>query len=142
MVPLWRFLGDLQLSCGDLLKLCGASVAISWEPPIELWRLPQDLYGFDDRPQVSHSDQVFHLVGGLEEITVSLRAAWGALCIHTAPTEISIRKGVNFGIHHRLRVPRLFIYLSSFTYAIYFVIAIVLEVLYILLSHSCLSCLA
>jgi hypothetical protein len=63
VVPPWQFLGDLQFSCGDLSKLCGASVAISWEPPIELWRLPQALYGFGDRPQVSHSDRVFHLGG-------------------------------------------------------------------------------
>jgi hypothetical protein len=30
------FLGDLQLSCGDYPKLCGASVVISWGPPIKL----------------------------------------------------------------------------------------------------------
>jgi hypothetical protein len=72
-------------------------------------------------------------MGGLEEITVSLRGVWGALCLHTALTEISTRKSVNLGIHHRLRVPRLFLYPSSFTYAIYFVIAIVLEVINILL---------
>jgi hypothetical protein len=63
VVPPWRFLGDLQLSCGDLPKLCGASVVIPWEPPIELWRFPQALYRFGDRPQVSHSDRVFHLGG-------------------------------------------------------------------------------
>jgi hypothetical protein len=63
VVPPWQFLGDLQLSCGDLPKLCGALVAISWDPPIELWRLPQALYGFVDRPQVFHSDRVFHLGG-------------------------------------------------------------------------------
>jgi hypothetical protein len=84
------------------------------------------------------------LVGELDEITVSLRGVWGALCLHTAPTEISTCKGVNFGIHHRLRVPRLFLHPSSFTYAIYFVIATVLEVIYhaitqllILFSISC-----
>jgi hypothetical protein len=142
VVPPCQFLGDLQLSCGDLPKLYGASVVISWEPPIVLWRLPQALYGFSDCPQVSHSDRFSILVGGLADITVSLRAVWGALCLHTAPTEISNRKGVNFGIHHRLHVPWLFLYLSSFTYAIYFVISILIEVIYILLSHSCLSCLA
>jgi hypothetical protein len=68
------------------------------------------------------------LVGGLEEITVSLRGVWGALCLYTAPTEISTRKGVNFGIHRCHHVPQLFLYPSSFTYAIYFVIAFVLEV--------------
>jgi hypothetical protein len=74
------------------------------------------------------------LVGGLEEITVSLCGVWGALYLHTAPTEISTRKGVNFGIHCCLRVPRLFIYPSSFTYAIYFLIAFMLEVIYIYLA--------
>jgi hypothetical protein len=73
---------------------------------------------------------------------VSLRGVCGALCIHTAPTEISTRKGVNFRIHRCLRVPQLFLYPSSFTYAIYFMMAFVLEVIYILLSHICLSCLA
>jgi hypothetical protein len=71
------------------------------------------------------------LVEGLKEITVSLHSIWGALCLHTAPTEISTHKGVNFGIYHRLRMPCLFLYPSSFTYVIYFVIAIVLEVIYI-----------
>jgi hypothetical protein len=28
------------------------------------------------------------LVGGIEEITMSLRGVWGALCLHTAPTKI------------------------------------------------------
>jgi hypothetical protein len=73
---------------------------------------------------------------------VSLHGVWGALCLHTAQTKISTRKGVNFGIHHCLRVARLFLYPRSFTYEIYFVIAIVLQVIYILLSHGCLSCLA
>jgi hypothetical protein len=37
-------LGDLQLSCGDLPKLCGALVAISWGPPVNLWRSSQALW--------------------------------------------------------------------------------------------------
>jgi hypothetical protein len=37
------------------------------------------------------------LVGGLEEIMVSLCGVWGALCLHTAPTDISTHKGVNLG---------------------------------------------
>jgi hypothetical protein len=163
--PRWLsgLLGDLQLSCGDLPKLCGASVVItwgppiklwrssqalwclsgdSWEPPIELWRLLQACTGSVTALKCPIVVGSSILVGGLEEITVSLRAVWGALCLHTAPTEISTRKGVNFGIYHCLHVPRLFLYPSSFTYAIYFAIAFVLEVIYILLSHSCLSCLA
>jgi hypothetical protein len=165
VVPPWQLLRDLQLSCGDLPKLCGAFVAItwgppiklwrsfqalwclsgdSWEPPIELWRLPQAYTGSVTALKCLIVVGSSILVGGLEEIMVSHHGLWGALCIHTAPTEISTRKGVNFGIHRCLHVPRLFLYPSSFTYAIYFVIAFVLEVIYIyiLLSHSCLSCLA
>jgi hypothetical protein len=37
-------LGDLQLSCEDRPKLCGASVAIMWGPPIKLWRISQALW--------------------------------------------------------------------------------------------------
>jgi hypothetical protein len=121
VVPQWRLLGSLQLSCGDCPKLCTGSVT-TLKCPIVI------------------GSSI--LVGGLEEIMVSLRGVWGALCLHTAPTEISTRKGVNFGIHHRLYVPQLFLYPSSFTFTIFFVIAFVLEVIYILLSHSCLSCLA
>jgi hypothetical protein len=76
------------------------------------------------------------LVGRLEEITVSLHGVWGALCLHTAPTEISTRKGENFGIHLRLCMPWLFLYPNSFTYAIYFVIAFMLEVIYIYIYLS------
>jgi hypothetical protein len=142
VVPWWKFLGDLQLSCGDLPKLCGASVAILGSLQLscgDFLKLCTGSVTALKHPIVIGSSI---LVGGLEEITVSLRGVWEALCLHTAPTKISIRKGVNFGIHHRHRVPRLFLYPRSFTYTIYFVIAIVLEVLYILLSHSCLSCFA
>ena len=90
----------LQLGCGDC--------------PEQFVRVPVTapkgchLYGFGDRPQGSLSGITAScIVRGREEITVVLVASWGALCLHTAPTEISIRKGVNFGIHHRLRVPRL-----------------------------------
>jgi hypothetical protein len=109
VVPQWRFLGSLQLSCGYCPKLCTGSMnALKC-------------------PRVIGSSI---LVEGLEEIMVSLRGVWGALCLHTAPTEINTCKGVNFGTHHRLHMPRLFLYPSSFTYAIYFVIAFVLEVIY------------
>ena len=97
--------------CGHLEAIChcGEALWCCWEPPIKLWRLPQPcLYGFGDRPQGSLSRITTScIVQGREEITVALVESWGALCLHTAPTEISIRKGVNFGIHHRLRVPRL-----------------------------------
>jgi hypothetical protein len=134
----WRFGGESKKLIsswviGNLTSqwLYGASVAISWEPPIKLWRLPEALCGSGDRPQASHSDRVFHLGGAIEEITVSLRGVWGALCLHIAPTKISTRKGVNFGIHDCLHVPRLFLYPSSFTYAIYFVKAFVLDFIYL-----------
>jgi hypothetical protein len=103
VVPLWRFLGSIQLSCGDCLKLCTCSVTAL-------------------KRSIVIGSSI--LVGELEEITVNLRGIWGALCLHTALTEISTHNGVNFGIHHCLCVPRLFLYLSSFTYAIYFVIDI------------------
>jgi hypothetical protein len=98
------------LSCGDCPKLCTGSVT-ALKCPI--------VVGFSI------------LVGGLEEIMVSLHGVWGALCLHTTPTEISTRKGVNFGIHRCFRVRWLFLYPGSFTYAIYFVIAFMLEVIYI-----------
>jgi hypothetical protein len=93
-----------------------------------MWRLPQACTGSVTALKCPIVVGSSILVGGLEDIAVSLCGVWGALCLHTAPTEISTRKGVNFGIHHCLRVPRLFLYPSSFTYPIYFVIAFVLEV--------------
>ena len=64
------------------------------------------LYGFGDRPQGSLSEITAScIVRGREEITVALVASWGAST--PLQTEISIRKGVNFGKHRRLRVPRL-----------------------------------
>jgi hypothetical protein len=142
VVPPWRFLGDLQLSFGDLPKLCGASVAILGSLQLICGDCPKLYTGSVTSLKCPTVIGSSILVGRLEEITVSLQGIWGALCLHTDLTEISTHKGVNFGIHHRLRMPLLFLYLSSFTYAIYFVIDIVLEVIYILLSHSCLSCLA
>jgi hypothetical protein len=112
-----------------------------WEPPIKLWSCPKLCVGLVTALKSPIVDRVFHL-GGRARGDYGEPPCWGALCLHTAPTEISTRKGVNFGIHRCLRVPRLFLYPSSFTYAIYSVIAFVLEVIYILLSHSFLSCLA
>ena len=43
--------------------------------------------------------------------------------------------GVNFGIHRRLLVHRLLLNPSSFTYALYIVIAFVLDVLYLVCYH-------
>ena len=68
----------------------------------------RQLYGFGDRPQGFLSGVMTPCIAReCEENTMALVAFWGALCLHTALTEISIRKGVNFGIHHRLPVPRL-----------------------------------
>ena len=57
------------------------------------------LYGFGDRPQGSLSGITAScIVRGREEITVALVASWGALCLHTAPTETYfLSKGRNFG---------------------------------------------
>jgi hypothetical protein len=104
------FIESLQLSCGDFPKLCTSPVTTLKGPIV-----------------IGSSI----LVGGLEEIMVSLCGVRGALCLHTAPTEISIRKGVNFGIHRYLRVSRLYLYPRSFTYAIYFMVAFMLEVIYL-----------
>jgi hypothetical protein len=136
------FLGDPQLSCGDLPKLCGALVAILGSLQLSCGDCPKLYTGLVTALKCPIVIGSSILVGGLEENTASFRGIWGALHLHTAPTEISIHKGVNFGIHCCLHVPRLFLYPSFFTYASYFVIAIMLEVIYILLSHSCLSCLA
>jgi hypothetical protein len=101
---------DLQLSCGDLPKLCGASVAILGSLQLRCGDCPQLCTGpvtALKHPIVIGSSI---LVGGIEEITVSLCGIWEALCLHTAPMEISTRKSVNLGIHHCLHVPRLFLY--------------------------------
>ena len=75
-------------------------------------------------------------------LKVSLLWRSGALSHRTSPTEISTRKSLNFRINHRLPRASVISILELFTYAIYFVIAFVLEVIYILLSHSCLYYLA
>ncbi len=56
------------------------------------------------------------------------------LCLHTAPTESSTHKSVNFGIHRRLRVTSVIPIPELFTYALYFVIAFVLEVIYLAIT--------
>ena len=66
---------------------------------------------------------------------MALVAYWSALCLHTAPTESITRKGVNFGIHRRLLVHRLLLNPSSFTYALYIMISIMLDVLYLACYH-------
>ena len=98
---------------------------------------PKDchLYGFGDLPQGSLSGITPScIVRGHEEITVALVVFLGALCLHTLlQTEISISKDVNFGIHHRLRVPWL-----SFIRALY--LCTLLCDSHIVLGH--ISCLA
>jgi hypothetical protein len=80
-------------------------MAISWGPLIELWRLPQALYGFGDRPQVSHSDRVFHLGGRARGDYGEPPWHLGSIVSPHRSMEISTHKGVNFGIHHHLHVP-------------------------------------
>jgi hypothetical protein len=65
---------------------------------------------------------------------VSLCGIWSALCLHTAPTETSFLWEVNFGINHRLRVPSVIPIPEPFTYALYFVIAFMLEVIYLAIT--------
>ena len=65
----------------------------------------------------------------------------GSFGLHTAPMESSFFCEVNFGIHRRPRASVISIP-GLFTYALYIVIAFVLEVIFILLSHCCLFCLA
>jgi hypothetical protein len=72
---------------------------------------------------------------------VALVAYCSALCLHTTSTESSTRKDVNFRIHRHLRVFRLLLNASSFTYALYIVVAFVFDVLYIDFYHL-VACLA
>ena len=57
-----------------------------------------------------------------------------ALSHRTSPTEISTRKSVNFGINHRLPRASIISIPKLFTYALYFVIAFVLEVIYLAIA--------
>jgi hypothetical protein len=131
VVPPWRLLGasNWVVVCAPIL------VALwIWEPPIKLWSCPQALCGFGDRPQGSHSGSGLpSWWEGSRRLGWAFVAFGEPLCLHTTPTEISSRKGVNFEIHRCLRVFWLFLYPSSFTYEFYFVIAFVLEVIYIYL---------
>jgi hypothetical protein len=103
------------------------------------WACAPSLYEFGDHPQGSLSgSRILLLWERIENNTVALVAYWSVLFLHTAPTESSIRKGVNFGIHRCLLVYRLLLNPSSFTYAFYIVIAFALDVL----SPCYLSCLA
>ena len=67
-------------------------------------------------------------------LKVSLLWRSGALSNRTSPTEISTRKSVNFGLHRCLRVTSVIPIPELFTYALYFVIAIVLEVIYLAIT--------
>ena len=126
---MWRVVAFVALylrasgCCGVCLKL-------------DTWAIAPSLYGFGDHPQGSLSGSRISLWWErLEENTVALVAFWSALCLHTAPTESSTRKGVNFRIHRRLLVHRLLLNPSFFTYALYIVIAFMLDVLYIVCYH-------
>ena len=73
-------------------------------------------------------------MGGLEEHSV--RPSWrlGIFVPNTAPTEISTRKSVNFGLHRRLPRASVISIPELFTYALYFVIAFVLEVIFLAIT--------
>ena len=79
MVKLRGFVGSLQLSCGESPNLvCKGPVAA----------LKDTTSGI----------MASCIVRGREENTVALVASWGALCLHTAPTETYfLSKGRNFG---------------------------------------------
>ena len=64
-------------------------------------------------------------------LKVSLLWRSGALSHRTSPTEI---RSVNFGINHRLPRASVISIPELFTYALYFVIAIVLEVIYLAIT--------
>ena len=68
-------------------------------------------------------------------LKVSLLWRSGALSHRTSPPEISTRKSVNSGIHRRLLVHQLLLNPSSFTYVLYLVISILLDVLYLACYH-------
>ena len=78
MVKLHGIVGSLQLSCGDCPNLvCKGSVAA--------------FKGTTTRITSSC------IVRGCEENTMALVTSWGALCLHTAPTETYfLSKGRNF----------------------------------------------
>jgi hypothetical protein len=108
------FLGCLQLKFRDYYKLYGLlrSLKLSYGYCPKITRLR-------DLPQGSHSgSRIPILVGRIEENTASLCGVWGALCLHTSPTESKTRKGMNFGMHHHIRVPRLSLSLNIFIYVI------------------------
>jgi hypothetical protein len=93
--PSRQFFGSVQLSCGVFPKLvwvCDCPLG-----PVSGWR-----YSL--------------LVGRLKKNMV--RPSWclgclGCFGLHTAPTDSSIHKSVNFGIHCCFCVPRLFLCPSS-----------------------------
>ena len=73
------FLGP-PIKLWGFLKLCETFVAISWEPPIQLWILLQALCGFGDHPQGSIVDRVFHLGGKARGAFGEAFVAFGDLC--------------------------------------------------------------
>ena len=64
----------------EKLVTLGFFVAISWEPPIKLWRLPQALCGFGDHHQGFIVDRVFHLGGKARGAFGEAVVAFGDLC--------------------------------------------------------------
>ena len=118
-----------------------------WEPPIKLWRLPQSLCkGFGchlRRPPLSgawgHLHRCAHGRIGWAGFGVLGTRVWSQHLSKQRRTSL-YKEGTSGIISSCLpcgiSIP------EPFTYALYFVIAIVLEVIYILLSHSWLSCLA
>ena len=118
MVKLRGLVGSLQALCGDSPNLvCKGSVAAF-----------KGTYSGITVPCI---------VRGREENTVALVAFWGALCLHTAPTETYfLSKGRNFGnTSSSSSVPLAVISYLYFVYIIvfvYFLLALVVMVVSII----------
>ena len=97
----------LQLSCGDCLEQF-VRIPVTAPRVAKVYGFGDrpkgcHLYGFGDRPQGSLSGITTScIVRGHEEIMVALVASWEHCASTPLQTEISICKGVNFGIHRPL----------------------------------------
>ena len=96
-----------------LFLVVWSTAVIIWEPPIKLWRLPQACTGSVTALKGPIVVKALHFDVKARGDYCEPFVAFGKLFLHTAPMESSFFCEVNFGIHRRLCVPRLFLYLSS-----------------------------
>jgi hypothetical protein len=107
---------------------------------LDTWEFAQACTGSVTTLKGPLVDRGFPLVERLEENTVALVGFLECLVPpHRSNGDVA-PLGVNFGIHRRLLVHRLLLNPSSFTYALYIVISIMLDAIPILLSPCCSSC--